>query len=566
MCAMVKKTILLVEDDFILSSTEKKMIETMGYIVIVANTGEEALEIFQNNQIQLILMDIDLGLGIDGTEVAEKILKDHDIPIVFLSSHTEPEIVEKTEKITSYGYVVKGTGITILDASIKMAFKLFDSRKKELEKEKALFLRESYLSAIIENQPGLLWLKDSNGRFLSVNMEFAKSCGFDNSELLLGKTDFDIWPQELAVKYIADDVSVMKSGIPIMVEEPISDKGNIKWFETFKTPVLDNRGVIVGTTGYARDITERKRNDEILIQNEARLKRLVNILQHNSETIQEFLDYALGQAIQLTESKVGYIYHYNEESKEFILNTWSKEVMKECSIINPSTCYKLEKTGIWGEAVRQRKPIIVNDFQSENPLKKGYPEGHVKLSNFMTIPIFDNDKIVCVVGLANKESDYNKTDILQTSLLMEAVWKVTTKMKAEDTLRNNEEKIRTIFEIMSDGIALNECIYNENGEMIDYRIIEVNQAFYSIADYESGPVIGNVATKLYGMSIDIIKSFWEIHKNKNTVLRSEYYSPISNKCYWVSASPIINDRFVTLFVDITERKRSEAALNNRYKG
>lgn len=79
-------------------------------------------------------MDIGLGPGLDGTEVAEIIFKNRDIPIVFLSSHTEPEIVAKTEKITSYGYVVKGSGNTVLDASIKMAFKLFDALKSERKK------------------------------------------------------------------------------------------------------------------------------------------------------------------------------------------------------------------------------------------------------------------------------------------------------------------------------------------------------------------------------------------------------------------------------------------------
>ena len=71
-------------------------------------------------------MDIDLGEGMDGTSCPLPFFL-IEIPVVFLSSHIEKEIVEKTEKITSYGYVVKNTGITVLDASIKMAFKLFEA-------------------------------------------------------------------------------------------------------------------------------------------------------------------------------------------------------------------------------------------------------------------------------------------------------------------------------------------------------------------------------------------------------------------------------------------------------
>ncbi len=142
--------------------------------------------------------------------------------------------------------------------------------------EDTLRLRESYLSAIIENQPGLLWLKDTEGRFLSVNSEFSKSCGLNDPELLVGKTDKDIWSQELAAKYAADDAKVLKSGQPIIIEEPISDKGEIAWFETFKTPVFDNQGVVIGTTGYAHDITERKLSEYELRESEDKFSLTFN--------------------------------------------------------------------------------------------------------------------------------------------------------------------------------------------------------------------------------------------------------------------------------------------------
>lgn len=173
---------------------------------------------------------------------------------------------------------------------------------------------------------------------------------------------------------------------------------------------------------------------EQIKSNEARLQKLVQILQHPASSVQEFLDYALEQAIELTNSKIGYIYHYNDDRKEFILNTWSKNVMAECAVVNPQTCYFLDKTGIWGEVVRQRKAIVVNDFEAENSLKKGYPQGHVRLLKFMSVPIFVDMRIVGVIGLANKETDYDDVDMLQAALLMETVWKVLDRKKAEEEL------------------------------------------------------------------------------------------------------------------------------------
>jgi CheY-like chemotaxis protein len=115
----------------ILPESKKAPLQNFGYNVILVNTAEKAVKVFkEHSEIDLVLMDIDLGKGMDGTQAAEIILKQRDIPILFLSSHTEPDIVEKTEKITSYGYVVKNSSITVLDASIKMAFKLFDANNK----------------------------------------------------------------------------------------------------------------------------------------------------------------------------------------------------------------------------------------------------------------------------------------------------------------------------------------------------------------------------------------------------------------------------------------------------
>jgi len=153
MIAAQKKitNILLVEDDSMTASLQTIKLQKFGYNIIIAPTGETAVDIAaKRGDIDIILMDIDLGDGIDGTEAAEKILKNKDIPVLFLSNHIEPEIVEKTEKITSYGYVVKNTGDMVLNASIKMAFKLHDAQKREKEKEKILKQRTEELSALYE--------------------------------------------------------------------------------------------------------------------------------------------------------------------------------------------------------------------------------------------------------------------------------------------------------------------------------------------------------------------------------------------------------------------------------
>ncbi|MEI7811669.1 MAG: PAS domain S-box protein [Ignavibacteria bacterium] len=166
-------------------------------------------------------------------------------------------------------------------------------RKQSAE---ALRLRESYLSAIVENQSGLFWLKDLNGRVLMVNRKFSDLLGFDNLEELVGKTDMDLWPRELADKYIADDLRVIQTKKLVIVEESILDKDNVKWFETFKAPIINSQGNVIGTTGYSIDITERKIA-------ELELLKLNEDLQISKMVIEENLIQEHSLVSELTETK-----------------------------------------------------------------------------------------------------------------------------------------------------------------------------------------------------------------------------------------------------------------------
>ncbi len=207
------------------------------------------------------------------------------------------------------------------------------------------------------------------------------------------------------------------------------------------TPVRNVRGEITHFIAIKQDITERKQVEEITKLEEARLRSVLKISQHPSAPMRELLDLALGEAIALSGSKFGYLYYYNEDTKEFTLHAWSRDVMKECTIREPQTIYQLEKTGLWGEAVRQRKAIVVNDFSAPDPLKKGYPEGHANLFRYFTIPVFSEGRIVAVVGIANKPTDYTDADVNQLTFMMDSVWKIIERKLAEEEIRRLNEEL-----------------------------------------------------------------------------------------------------------------------------
>ncbi len=262
-----KKTILLVEDEVTTATVGKMGLEKYGYNVISANTGEFAIETVESFKgIDLILMDIDLGDGMDGTEAAAIILKTHDLPVVFLSSHTEPEIVEKTEKITSYGYVVKNSGITVLDASIKMALKLFDANQK-------IKTTINALEATLDALPDQLFETGLDGSIYDYHAPNTGSWHNPVSDMI-GKKISDIFSpivSEIIMSAIQEaQVNGFSSGKQFQMTAP---DGTL-WFEVFvsgKDYNTDNPHFII----LKRDITESKRVEETMRESEEKYRLLV---------------------------------------------------------------------------------------------------------------------------------------------------------------------------------------------------------------------------------------------------------------------------------------------------
>ena len=176
-----QKKILLVEDEAIIGMATKLTLEKTGYIVIHTTSAEKAVNLVENDsEISLVLMDIDLGSETDGIETSKRILEEREVPIVFVSSHTEPKIVCSTEEITSYGYIVKNSNIVAYDASIKMAYKLFTEKK-----QREIFAR--YIQTALENVSEPLFICDTQGDIVFFNKAYLAIQGLKNPDLIQRK-------------------------------------------------------------------------------------------------------------------------------------------------------------------------------------------------------------------------------------------------------------------------------------------------------------------------------------------------------------------------------------------
>jgi diguanylate cyclase (GGDEF)-like protein/PAS domain S-box-containing protein len=162
---------------------------------------------------------------------------------------------------------------------------LDDALAERIVSQNTLTHNERYQRALLDNFPFPVWLKDTESRFLTVNSHLANAVNAPNSEALIGNTDLDYFPPDLANLYRADDFAVMASGKQKSIIEQITQNGQRVWHETYKAPVCDSNGQIMGTVGFARDISQSKRSEEATIMRNAALagllrgERLENLLE-----------------------------------------------------------------------------------------------------------------------------------------------------------------------------------------------------------------------------------------------------------------------------------------------
>lgn len=147
-----KTTILIIEDELIISLNVKHFLESCGYLIITSHSGETAIkEIKDHPEVDLVLMDIDLGKGMNGFETAKIILGERDIPIIFHSSCYKHETISSIEQLTPYGYIIKNSNFMYLANAIKMASKLYSEKLKVMElQQEILMLKEKYNIELLE--------------------------------------------------------------------------------------------------------------------------------------------------------------------------------------------------------------------------------------------------------------------------------------------------------------------------------------------------------------------------------------------------------------------------------
>lgn len=355
-------------------------------------------------------------------------------------------------------------------------------KREEHRLKNYLELMEKQNKSILDYVESMVFMIDPVGNFKLVNKMACDVFEFQEDELL-GQNFFDLLVPDEELESAAKTINnFITNPDAIVTEREIS----ILTKSTYKKSILlscnllhDLSGELVSLILTGSDVTIKQSADRELMLDEARLESLIRIFEMENAAPKDLLNKALEYSIELTSSKIGYIMQYDERSKEFTLIAWSKDVMKECNLMEKPTVYKLDETGLWGEAVRQRKPVITNDYSAENPYKKGYPAGHVDIKRHLSAPIFDNDRIVVAIGVANKLTDYTESDLRQVQLLLNTTWKLYLKRLSETAFIENERVINSLLDSSPIGIGI---IENE-------KFVYVNSEFAKIYGYDKASSI-----------------------------------------------------------------------------
>jgi len=296
----------------------------------------------------------------------------------------------------------------------------------------------------IEAAPdAIMIIRIRDGRMIQVNKAFCKIFGH-SEETALGKTasELGLFPDPKLMDRIIGSIKEKKEikGIDIRIRKNDSVFLDILISARFTQLVREECILMVAT-----DITVRKKAENALRLDESRLEALLELNQMGCASIREVRTFALEKAVELTKSDIGYIAFVNEDETVLTIKACSGNAMRQCEIDEKNRVHPVEETGLWGEAVRQRRHVITNDYSAVNPLKKGYPEGHIRITRHLNVPLFEGEKIVVVAGVGNKADEYDESDARQLTLMMQGMWRLIQRRQAEESLRElNEELERRV--------------------------------------------------------------------------------------------------------------------------
>jgi diguanylate cyclase (GGDEF)-like protein/PAS domain S-box-containing protein len=311
-----------------------------------------------------------------------------------------------------------------------------DVNKRE-DIEGALQLsQEKFAKAFQASPNSILITRISDGRIIDVNDRFTEVTGFARVEVIDKTTTMlNIWinsdDRNRVVQEMRQKLFVKNMEFDFRVKSGHIFRGEIS-AEYVK---LGDDDCMLSAI---QDVTERKRIDDIL---HLRLKLWEYSLTH---TALEVMVKALDEIEVITESRIAFYHLVDEDSNSLSLQAWSTRTKNEyCHAEGTGMHYSIDQAGVWVDCIRERKTVIHNDYSSL-PHKKGLPDGHSTVTRELLVPIFQKDQIVSILGVGNKQTDYDQNDAEFVEYIASLVWTIVSKKRADEKIQQLHEKLANL--------------------------------------------------------------------------------------------------------------------------
>ncbi len=431
------------------------------------------------------------------------------------------------------------------------------AKKKAIE---GLVYREATLDAIFNAAPiGIGLIEESTRTMITVNKFLTDLTGYTEKELVNQSVRM-LYPteEEFMRVGIVKYAGLKDDGIGIVETQFVTKTGEILDIYLKTTKIKSGKYLVFTVT----DITNRKRRERQLKLNEERLKSILELTKMSYNSYEEITTYALEEAVRLTDSKIGYIHFVNTagDDVDLTLFQWSKETNKNC-IANKVPHYPLAEAGCWADCVREKKPIIHNNYETMTYAegKRGLPQGHIGLSRHMGVPIMESDKVVAVAGVGNKYLPYDETDLRQLNLFMNSMWDILKRQKAEEESKRNREYFERLINSTPTGIF----VYKLDGDNLVLK--HFNKAATNILKIDS-LVLNKTIEELFCTlaKLPIIEEFKKLAKDGGTFSDPIYkYTHNSiESIYSVTAFQSDINEVAVLFYEVTDHIKAFAEIKS----
>ncbi len=403
------------------------------------------------------------------------------------------------------------------------------------------------------NAPIIVW--DPTFRITRFNHAF---------ESLTGRSATQVLGQPLDLLFPSEQV---KASMPLIQKTLTGERWevveiNIQHVDGSIRTVLWNSATLfsadgqtpLATIAQGQDITERKQSQNIL---QARL-RLVEFAANH--TLSELLTQTLDEVCAITASPIGFYDFVEPDQQTLSHQTWSTRTLQEyCQAQSSGEHFSIADAGVWVDCIRQRKPVIHNDYASL-PHRMGLPAGHAALLRELVVPIFRDDLIVAILGIGNRAQEYTEEDIKIVTFFADVAWEIARRKRAEETLHESEERFHSLFENMLNGFAYCRMLIEEDRPP-DFIYLEVNGAFGTLTGLKD--VVGKKASEaIPGIQASDPELLERYARVSRTGVPKSFETYVESMQMWFSISVYSPQQgyFVAVFDVITDRKLAEQEL------